>query len=306
MKKYLIRLFNIILLFSLIISNTVYVNASSGEVNVYASTEKEFYQYINEFTKGEYKRLQIYIPKDKFKVDEYTYEDENGYIESTNSIATMVAPNGDIDGNYYEYKSRYSFIAKYTLHYYYNDSQGKAKQTEAKANTIIKKIINNNMSSQQKVTAIAKYLEKNAIYATKEYKKVINAASKNNNVIPNKIFAKYKDIYGAYGALINGRCVCAGYSRAFNLLARKAGIPSIMVIKGDHGWNLYKVDKKYYEIDITAKETKGRLLKKPTFNEKKIYKDLFKYIVTGTKKIKMTPYTPPNYDDDDDGEDYDD
>ena len=297
MKRYLKSLLSIILLFSLILSNTLSVNAAEKVTNVYASSEKEFYQYINEFMKGEYKKLNIYLPENKFEIDKYLKKTSKG-TDITHSISSIVSPFYCIIGLYNENEN------KYRLHYYYEckNYQSKVKKTEEKANKIIKKIIKNNMNSQQKVTAIAKYLKNNAIYATTEYKKVRDAADKNNNVIPNKIFVKYGYAYDAYGALCKGRCVCAGYSLAFNLLARKAGIPSIQVINGNHAWNVYKVGKKYYEIDTTAKETKGRLLKKPTFNEKKIYKDLLKYIVTGTKKIKMTPYTPPENND----EDYDD
>ena len=60
MKRYLKSLLSIILLFSLILSNTLSVNAAEKVTNVYASSEKEFYQYINEFMKGEYKKLNIY------------------------------------------------------------------------------------------------------------------------------------------------------------------------------------------------------------------------------------------------------
>ena len=48
MKRYLKSLLSIILLFSLILSNTLSVNAAEKVTNVYASSEKEFYQYINE------------------------------------------------------------------------------------------------------------------------------------------------------------------------------------------------------------------------------------------------------------------
>lgn len=51
--------------------------------------------------------------------------------------------------------------------------------------------------------------------------------------------------------------VCAGYSRAFQLLCQKAGIKSLYVV-GDitayeepHAWNLVKIDGKYYPVDTT-------------------------------------------------------
>ena len=103
---------------------------------------------------------------------------------------------------------------------------------------------------------------------------------------------KYSYLFSAYGALCQGKSACNGYSRAFNLLARKAGIPSIKVINDNHAWNVYKIGNKYYEIDTTKKQTKGRLVtSKSEFMEKDIYKDLLnRYIVLGTDTVKMQPY----------------
>lgn len=51
--------------------------------------------------------------------------------------------------------------------------------------------------------------------------------------------------------------VCAGYSRAFQLLCQKAGIPCLYVV-GDitvynetHAWNLVRIDGNYYPVDTT-------------------------------------------------------
>ena len=59
----------------------------------------------------------------------------------------------------------------------------------------------------------------------------------------------------AYGALIEKKAVCDGYALAFNLLARRAGIPCLMVsgmVDGYcHGWNLVKVNGNLRYIDVT-------------------------------------------------------
>ena len=62
--------------------------------------------------------------------------------------------------------------------------------------------------------------------------------------------------FTAYGALISGRCVCEGYTKAFILLCREAdlwcgtryGMP-----KGgsSHIWNVIKLDSGTYNVDIT-------------------------------------------------------
>lgn len=61
--------------------------------------------------------------------------------------------------------------------------------------------------------------------------------------------------YTAYGALVTGKAVCDGYSRAMQLLCSKAGLQSRLVngnSKGaSHIWNLISIDGKWYHFDAT-------------------------------------------------------
>ena len=55
---------------------------------------------------------------------------------------------------------------------------------------------------------------------------------------------------------MNGRCVCAGYSAAFRLLAEEAGLEAIVVtgfLDGTlaHAWNKVKIDDEWYVVDTT-------------------------------------------------------
>lgn len=59
----------------------------------------------------------------------------------------------------------------------------------------------------------------------------------------------------AYGALVEGKAVCDGYSRAFKLLCDKAGIDCI-VMSGNadgfaHAWNAVKIEDEWYYTDVT-------------------------------------------------------
>lgn len=69
--------------------------------------------------------------------------------------------------------------------------------------------------------------------------------------------------YSAYGALIQNKAVCEGYSKAFQYLCYRAGIQCLYVT-GDsvnpmdknssplaHSWNIVKLDGKYYNVDST-------------------------------------------------------
>ena len=68
--------------------------------------------------------------------------------------------------------------------------------------------------------------------------------------------------YSTYGALVNGRAVCQGYSAAFNAICQEAGIRSYAVSgttklsfgrTGNHVWNIVKLeDGNWYELDLTS------------------------------------------------------
>ncbi|MCR4694504.1 MAG: hypothetical protein K5773_04170 [Pseudobutyrivibrio sp.] len=59
----------------------------------------------------------------------------------------------------------------------------------------------------------------------------------------------------AFSAIATGSSVCAGYSRAFQLLCTMAGIPCIYITgysKGQpHAWNIVQIDGRYYNVDVT-------------------------------------------------------
>jgi transglutaminase-like putative cysteine protease len=62
-------------------------------------------------------------------------------------------------------------------------------------------------------------------------------------------------IYTAYAALINGTSVCQGYANLFYRLALELDVDA-RLIPGigngeDHGWNIVKLDGKYYNLDAT-------------------------------------------------------
>lgn len=68
------------------------------------------------------------------------------------------------------------------------------------------------------------------------------------------------DVYSAYGALVNGRALCSGYSKAYNDLLGRVGIEATHVtgeVQGNsyftqsHGWSCVTIDGKKYHVDVT-------------------------------------------------------
>lgn len=59
----------------------------------------------------------------------------------------------------------------------------------------------------------------------------------------------------AYSALVNGKSVCAGYSRAFQYIMIEIGIPCYYCTgfanDGDHAWNLVMIDGELVNVDVS-------------------------------------------------------
>lgn len=71
-------------------------------------------------------------------------------------------------------------------------------------------------------------------------------------------------VHDAYGALINGKAVCEGYTKAFQYLLQKVGIQSFMATgtgNGDlHACNIVRIDGKYYNVDLTWDDQKSDII----------------------------------------------
>lgn len=77
-------------------------------------------------------------------------------------------------------------------------------------------------------------------------------------------------IYSAYGALVGGRALCEGYSRAMQLLLLQSGIPCTTVTgvaNGEgHMWNLVQLGSNWYNLDATWNDTTGGFVSYEYFN----------------------------------------
>ena len=110
-------------------------------------------------------------------------------------------------------------------------------QIEPVKNRIIKHL--NNKNDYEKIKIIHDYL-----IDTIEYESDL---SKHN-------------IYDIYGALVNKKCVCEGYAKAFQYLMNEIGIENTIIIgtgtnsrnqTENHAWNYVKLDEKWYAVDVT-------------------------------------------------------
>lgn len=59
----------------------------------------------------------------------------------------------------------------------------------------------------------------------------------------------------AYGALMTGETVCAGYTKLYSMLCNYFGIDCIAVTSADHAWNKVRYGEHWYVVDVTWDDT---------------------------------------------------
>jgi len=151
------------------------------------------------------------------------------YLESTYQYTTS--------GSEIRYKPAYSLNTGKI-----QDAQNKLSKV---IDDILKSTINESMTDYEKELALHNYLVKNVVY---------DYASLSMQNPP-------AEIYTAYGALINKKCVCSGYANAMKMLLDKCGI-ECLIVTGDskipstdssvgHAWNIVKIENNFYHLDVT-------------------------------------------------------
>lgn len=61
----------------------------------------------------------------------------------------------------------------------------------------------------------------------------------------------------AYSVFCDDHSVCAGYTKAFEMLMNGAGIDTIALLSTDHAWNMIKINDSWYHMDCTWDDMDG-------------------------------------------------
>ena len=147
----------------------------------------------------------------------------------------------------------------------------KQKEIQEKLVEVIEQIVTPDMSDEEIELAINQYLCDTVTY---DEDALLNAEENNFMYVDES----FNDSFTAYGALINGKCVCSGYAAAFKLLAESAGIESIVVtgiLDGGlaHAWNKVKLGGEWQIVDATNNDMDyipNALLNLPNFAGERI------------------------------------
>ena len=123
-----------------------------------------------------------------------------------------------------------------------------AMSLEETADKIVSLVRAEGGNEYSRLLKLYELLQKNIKYDHDELKAVSRGTSKN------------PVSHNAYGALIHKKAVCDGFSSAFALLAQKLGFECMMVVGRsayaaasftEHAWNVIKIKRKYYHMDLT-------------------------------------------------------
>ncbi|MBR2068056.1 MAG: DUF4214 domain-containing protein [Solobacterium sp.] len=264
-----------------VVANTDSVDVAITEYN----TEKEFIDTTIAFIQNRrgtsYKGILSYasvIEDGNAKARELLNQVKDGLGEYAyyNLYGTI---NLTIEHEIIENKSHiaYSFSWSYRL----------TNEEEEYFNRELKKVLGslnlNGKSEYEKVKAIYEYVVKNVYYVEKERNEIAD-----------------RKLYTAYGALINHKAVCQGYSLLLYRMFNEVGIDSFIVHGGEvvagkevqdtHTWNVIKLGNSYYHMDATWDEMNAKYNDKLEYfllGEKHFSKT---HVLYGPKNIAISPY----------------
>lgn len=244
----------------IIISSLVFSSAFSfnGDAQIQIST-KEFYNTTQIITtlntcNSEYYRntiedideLQLYDEIKTaliYQIDNYTfYFKDQSVVDRISMLVCLDNPFITITNNYYTIETKddthtIHIKANVPLLFSYEDYHQKMLLSYRKAQSII-----DQMPAYDNTYDIVKYLH--------DY---LATQVRYDDDLSND------DADTAYGALLEGKARCEGYTNAFSILLNLSGIENAKVlylgndVDSDigHIWNLVKIDNNYYHVDVT-------------------------------------------------------
>lgn len=265
---------------------------SSTEQNQQSTGFSTYYSQLTDFQKVIYNTI---LPSIRDAKKEVVISNVNAADFKRDCLTVTTAIQYDYPEYFwftggYSYKiarATFSEVGKVTFSPIYYDyvsgffnAKDKYNQLDNAANNIVALAKKHSENTYEQIVFVHDYLIKNAKYdhdGLDEYYKTSHNPS-----------CEY--IFSAYGCLVNGKTVCSGYAKAFQIVMRKLGF-NCSYVTGDageaHGWNCLYLDGEGYYVDITWDDLDLES-ESPTYNYAFITSsDLYK-----THKVEMPFETP--------------
>lgn len=224
-------------------SNYIYNNLNSGERKFWDALDHVCYQYLTsqDDAIGQQTREGIvYMPN--------IYESPIYYstltLERAAEIFLMFNYSNPqyyfMDGVYVYIESSNIFVP--TFYEEFRSGSVRSKATQAMKNTITswESTIASAGSTEQKAKAAHDLIAKKVQY--------------DDNYLTNPDNPFHQS---AYSVFCDDHSVCAGYTKAFEMLMNGAGIDTIAVLSTDHAWNMIRINDSWYHMDCTWDDLDG-------------------------------------------------
>ena len=222
------------------------VSDDSGLVPKY----RERYDQLNVRQKEYYQQILSGVRKNKLE-----YYFEGASLEDISSVYQDVFLSMHPEFFWLDNSFRYRIDANgiavsldtYNYWKYVSNPQQYVDRLDAQVEKIVNQA-NKQPTTYDKVKYVHDYLVKNIEYdqdALKELDSTFMSTSTEQTL-------------SIYGALVNGKTLCGGYSESFYYLMKKLGIECYYITgyAGEyHAWNYLKLDGDYYYMDVTWDDT---------------------------------------------------
>lgn len=142
------------------------------------------------------------------------------------------------------------------------------RQILQKASQIIGEVISGEMDDYEKELAVHDYIISNCEY---------------DESMLSAIGVHSKNAQNPYGALIEGKAICSGYTSSFQLMMDMLEIPCKSIYAtdftgGEHAWNMVEINNNWYYVDVTwddpTPDVKNRPVRHKYFNVTEEYMKL--------------------------------
>ena len=196
------------------------------------SNKKELINYIyyvintgSKYADGECTKEYTNCAKDLNDIakDQETLSIINNFVHPYNSFKT-------ISFTYNENGGKFSLIVEHI----YNQEEITAINYVVE--TKINEIINNNMTTEEKIKKIHDYIIDSTKYDTLKTENIYDNTYKSNT---------------AYGVLVQGYGICSGYSDTISIFLNKLGINNYKISNDSHIWNLVYINGIWTHLDST-------------------------------------------------------
>lgn len=201
--------------------------------------DEEFYPYyylLNEDGKSLYKQIYANSVNRKSKFSPIIDINKD---DVTNVIECVM----------YDHPELFYLDNKYSFKY---DTNGKCLEIDLTYNSLEDNYVYNKEIFEYNVDLIvekANLFNSDLLKEKYVHDTLVDMLNYNNNSSNNQT---------AYSAIVNHSSVCAGYSKAFQYIMQKLGIPCFYITgesNGDHAWNIVKIGDYYYNVDLTWDNT---------------------------------------------------